>query len=85
MGFRAVRHVQAVKRGRKMNSFEELWVLVAEVIQSKVSDIVYKVWLADLRPIAFDGSMVMLAINADFKRTMRSSRCLVSRWKSCWK
>lgn len=51
-----------------MNSFEELWVLVAEVIQSKVSDIVYKVWLADLRPIAFDGSMVMLAINADFKR-----------------
>ena len=51
-----------------MNSFEELWALVSEVIRGKVSDIVYKVWLADLRPIAFDGSMVMLAVNADFKR-----------------
>ena len=51
-----------------MNSFEELWLLVAEVIQGKVSDIVYKVWLADLSPVSFDGSTVMLAVNADFKR-----------------
>lgn len=51
-----------------MNSFSDLWSVVSEVLRGEVSsDIVYKVWLEDLEPLSFDGSVVTLA-TVEFKR-----------------
>ena len=50
-----------------MNSFEELWTVVAGIISEEVTDIVYKVWIKPLEPVGFDGGVATLAIG-DFKR-----------------
>lgn len=50
-----------------MNSFTDLWSVVSEVLRGDVTDIVYKVWLEDLEPVSFDGSVVTLS-TVEFKR-----------------
>lgn len=50
-----------------MNSFTELWAAVSQVLRGDVSDIVYKVWLDDLEPVSFDGTVVTLS-TVEFKR-----------------
>ncbi|MCR5484383.1 MAG: chromosomal replication initiator protein DnaA [Clostridiales bacterium] len=50
-----------------MDSLNELWEIVAGILQKKMSDAVYNVWIKDIVPVSFDDGVVTLAIG-EFKR-----------------
>lgn len=50
-----------------MESFQELWALVQQELQKRLSEVVYQVWLSELVVQSFDENNVTLQISA-FKR-----------------
>ncbi len=50
-----------------MESFAELFQLVLERCQEKVSETAYTLWLKDIIPLRLEGSTAYLKVNSDFK------------------
>ena len=50
-----------------MESFAELFQLVLQRCQEKVSETAYTLWLKDIIPLRLEGSTAFLKVNSDFK------------------
>lgn len=50
-----------------MESFAELFHLVLERCQGKMSDVAYSLWLKDITPLRLDDSTAYLKVNSEFK------------------
>ena len=50
----------------KMDSFKDVWELVADYCHSKVSDMVYKLWIARIKPVSFNGNTAILFVQDQY-------------------
>jgi chromosomal replication initiator protein len=50
-----------------MESFAELFALVLENCQGKMSDVAFSLWLKDIIPLRLDDSVAYLKVNSEFK------------------
>ena len=50
-----------------MDSFNEIWETIREILKSKVTEVAYNVWLSPLEFVSFQNDVITLSIS-DFKR-----------------
>ena len=50
-----------------MDSFNEIWETIREILRSKVTEVAYNVWLSPLEFVSFENDVITLSIS-DFKR-----------------
>ncbi|MEG2054404.1 MAG: DnaA N-terminal domain-containing protein, partial [Oscillospiraceae bacterium] len=50
-----------------MNSFDEVFGAVKEYCKEKLVLATYNLWIADIKPISFDGKKAVLELQSEFK------------------
>ena len=65
-----------------MDSFDEIWVIIKDLLKTKVSEVAYNVWLAPLEFIEFKDDTLTLSIS-EFKKKIISSKFTELIEKTC--
>ena len=53
-----------------MDTLQEVFELAMGSCKSKISEVAYGLWLADLKPVSFDGNVFVLSVKTEFKKNI---------------
>lgn len=53
-----------------MDSFADVWKAVCALLQERVTNVIYSIWLAPIEPVRFENDTAVLMVNSDFKRNI---------------
>ena len=65
-----------------MDSFDEIWVIIKDLLKTKVSEVAYNVWLSPLEFVEFKDDTLTLSIS-EFKKKIISSKFTELIEKTC--
>ena len=57
-----------------MNSFKDIWQLVAEYLKNKTSDMIYQLWIEPIVPVSFENDKALLYVKIDYQMGMIRDR-----------
>ena len=59
-----------------MDSFQDLFQLACEYCQQHLSEVAYNLWIRDIEPKSFDGSVACLYVTSQFKKNILEEKYL---------
>ena len=59
-----------------MDSFEDLFQLACQYCQQHLSEVAYNLWIRDIEPKSFDGSVACLSVTSEFKKNILEEKYL---------
>lgn len=59
-----------------MDSFQDLFQLACQYCQQNLSEVAYNLWIRDIEPRAFDGSVASLYVSSEFKKNILEEKYL---------
>lgn len=59
-----------------MDSFQDLFQLACQYCQQNLSEVAYNLWIRDIEPRAFDGSVASLYVTSEFKKNILEEKYL---------
>ena len=59
-----------------MDSFEDLFQLACQYCQQHLSEVAYNLWIRDIEPKSFDGSVACLYVTSQFKKNILEEKYL---------
>ena len=59
-----------------MDSFQDLFQLACEYCQQHLSEVAYNLWIRDIEPKSFDGSVACLSVTSEFKKNILEEKYL---------
>lgn len=59
-----------------MESFKDVFNLACEYCRAELSEVAYGLWIADIEPMGFDGSIVYLFVRTPFKKSIVEEKYL---------
>ncbi|MEA5010874.1 MAG: chromosomal replication initiator protein DnaA [Angelakisella sp.] len=60
-----------------MDSFQDLFDMACRYCQSELSEVAYNLWIKDIEPLKFDGSVAYLFVRSEFKKSIIEEKYLV--------
>ena len=59
-----------------MDSFQDLFQLACQYCQQNLSEVAYNLWIRDIEPRTFDGSVASLYVTSEFKKNILEEKYL---------
>ena len=59
-----------------MDSFQDLFQLACQYCQQHLSEVAYNLWIRDIEPRSFDGSVASLYVSSEFKKNILEEKYL---------